>query len=130
MKKMASNQPTPAQQAEIEALKAMPDEEIDTQDIPEVVDWSGAKRGLFFRPIEQQNLPSHIATEENPLILSFRRHIAVEQVFVILSALFGMFYFVVAYLITHNLALLTLGEPAVILISTLAGAGYYYSHKK
>jgi uncharacterized protein (DUF4415 family) len=32
----------------------MPDEQIDTTDIPEVRDWSGARRGLFFRPIKQQ----------------------------------------------------------------------------
>jgi hypothetical protein len=31
-------------------LAALPDEKIDTRDIPEVRDWSGAKRGLFYRP--------------------------------------------------------------------------------
>ncbi len=46
-KKMSSNQLTPEQQAEIEALLALPDEEIDTQDIPEVVDWSGMQRSLL-----------------------------------------------------------------------------------
>jgi hypothetical protein len=46
---------TPAQNAEIEALKALPDEEIDTQDIPEVGDWSGMQRGLFYHPTEQQS---------------------------------------------------------------------------
>jgi uncharacterized protein (DUF4415 family) len=54
MKKATSNQLTPAQQAEIEALAALPDEQIDTQDIPELPDWSEKKRGLFFRPIKQQ----------------------------------------------------------------------------
>ena len=38
---------TPQQQAEIDALKAMPDDEIDLTEIPEVTDWSGAVRGLF-----------------------------------------------------------------------------------
>jgi hypothetical protein len=33
-----------ALQLEIAALAAMPDEEIDTADIPEVTDWSGATR--------------------------------------------------------------------------------------
>jgi uncharacterized protein (DUF4415 family) len=42
------------QQAEIEALADIPDDEINTQDIPEQRDWSGAKRGLFFRPVKQQ----------------------------------------------------------------------------
>jgi uncharacterized protein (DUF4415 family) len=39
---------------EIEALAAMAEEDIDTSDIPEVLDWSGAKRGLFYRPVKQQ----------------------------------------------------------------------------
>ena len=54
MKKGSSNQLTPAQQAELEALAALPDDHIDTRDMPEVCDWSGARRGLFFRPIKQQ----------------------------------------------------------------------------
>ena len=32
-------------------LAALPDEQIDTADIPEVRDWTGAKRGLFYRPV-------------------------------------------------------------------------------
>ena len=43
-----------AQQAELKALAAMPDEDIDTSDIPEVRDWSGAKRGVFYRPVKKQ----------------------------------------------------------------------------
>ena len=39
---------TPEQQAELEALAALPEDEIDTKDIPEQRDWSGAKRGVFF----------------------------------------------------------------------------------
>jgi len=54
MKKGSSDQLTPAQQAELEALAALPDDHIDTRDMPEVRDWSGARRGLFFRPIKQQ----------------------------------------------------------------------------
>lgn len=54
MKKGSSDRLTPAQQAEIEALEALPDDKIDTRDMPEVRDWSGARRGLFFRPIKQQ----------------------------------------------------------------------------
>jgi uncharacterized protein (DUF4415 family) len=44
----------PALRAEVEKLATMPDEEIDLSDIPEITDWSGAKRGLFYRPIKQQ----------------------------------------------------------------------------
>ena len=54
MKKATFNPLTPEQLAEIEALAALPDDQIDTTDIPEVLDWSGAKRGLFYRPIKQQ----------------------------------------------------------------------------
>ncbi len=54
MKKDNSKHLTPAQQAEIDALAALPDNKIDTKDVPEVRDWSGARRGLFFRPIKKQ----------------------------------------------------------------------------
>ena len=54
MKKGRADRLTPAQQAEIDALAALPDNKIDTRDMPEVRDWSGARRGVFFRPIKQQ----------------------------------------------------------------------------
>ena len=45
---------TAAEPAELDALEALPDDQIDTSDIPETLDWSGAKRGLFYRPVKQQ----------------------------------------------------------------------------
>ena len=45
---------TDEQRAELDALEALPDDQIDTSDIPETLDWSGAKRGLFYRPVKQQ----------------------------------------------------------------------------
>ncbi len=36
---------SPELMAELAILEAMTDEEIDTTDIPEVTDWSGAVRG-------------------------------------------------------------------------------------
>lgn len=51
---MASKRMTPEQLAELAALAEMPDEEIDTSEIPEVADWGGAARGLFYRPVKQQ----------------------------------------------------------------------------
>jgi uncharacterized protein (DUF4415 family) len=54
MKKKHSNPVPPEIQAEIDALAALPEDQINTDDIPEVRDWSGAKRGLFYRPIKQQ----------------------------------------------------------------------------
>ncbi len=54
MKKAGSRSPTQAQKAELEALAALPEDDIDLSDIPEVRDWSGAKRGLFYRPVKKQ----------------------------------------------------------------------------
>lgn len=57
MKKASSKAPktlTAKQKAELKALAALPDDEIDTSEISEVRDWSGAKRGLFYRPVKQQ----------------------------------------------------------------------------
>ncbi|MGA2156750.1 MAG: BrnA antitoxin family protein [Bryobacteraceae bacterium] len=42
---------TPA--SEIRALKRMRDREIDTTDIPPVLDWSKAVVGKFYRPIKR-----------------------------------------------------------------------------
>lgn len=53
MKKGNPEPLTPEQRAELEALAAMPDAEIDTSDIPVVTDWSGAVRGAFYRPIKK-----------------------------------------------------------------------------
>jgi uncharacterized protein (DUF4415 family) len=39
---------------ELERLVQLPDEQIDTSDIPEIADFSGAVRGRFFRPVKQQ----------------------------------------------------------------------------
>ncbi len=54
MKKGSSDQLTPMQRAELAALAALPDEQINTDDVPEQRDWSGARRGLFYRPIKKQ----------------------------------------------------------------------------
>ncbi len=54
MKKARSNGLSERQRAEIEALAALPEDQINTQDLPEVRDWTGAKRGLFYRPVKQQ----------------------------------------------------------------------------
>ena len=45
---------TDEERAELDALEALPDDEIDTSDIPEALDWSGAKRGLFYRGMKRQ----------------------------------------------------------------------------
>jgi uncharacterized protein (DUF4415 family) len=45
---------TRGQLAELKALADLPDDAIDTSDAAELLDWSGAKRGLFYRPVKQQ----------------------------------------------------------------------------
>ena len=45
---------TEKQRAMLKALEEMPDDRIDTSDIPEVLDWSNARRGVFYRPVKQQ----------------------------------------------------------------------------
>jgi uncharacterized protein (DUF4415 family) len=38
---------------ELAALAAMPDEEIDTSDMPEITDWGKAVVGRFYRPVKE-----------------------------------------------------------------------------
>ncbi len=54
MKKATSDHLTPEQRAETDALAALPDDQINTRDIPEQRDWSDARRGALFRPVKQQ----------------------------------------------------------------------------
>ncbi len=54
MKKATSRAPEKEQKAEIKALANLPEEKVDTTDIPEIRDWSGAKRGMLYRPVKQQ----------------------------------------------------------------------------
>jgi uncharacterized protein (DUF4415 family) len=44
---------TEAERAALEVVAAMPDNEIDTSDMPEVTNWSGAVRGALFRPVKR-----------------------------------------------------------------------------
>ena len=44
---------TAKRKAELAALEALQERDIDTSDIPEVTDWSGAVRGKFYRPVKK-----------------------------------------------------------------------------
>lgn len=46
---------TPRQKRELAALAALPDDQIDTSDIPELPPgaWKDAVRGRFYRPVKQ-----------------------------------------------------------------------------
>ena len=54
MKKGTPKTLTRSQMAELKSLAGLPDSAIDTSDAPELRDWSGVKRGLFYRPVKQQ----------------------------------------------------------------------------
>ncbi len=54
MKKVISDHLPPEQNAELEPLAALPEDKINTRDIPKQRDGSGARRGAFFRPVKQQ----------------------------------------------------------------------------
>ncbi|MCY3939204.1 MAG: BrnA antitoxin family protein [Chloroflexi bacterium] len=53
MKKDITKLPSDVQ-AQIRALEALPEDKIDTADAPEILDWSDARRGVFYRPVKQQ----------------------------------------------------------------------------
>jgi uncharacterized protein (DUF4415 family) len=54
VKKKVSDPRVQDQDGERAALAALPNERIDTADIAEQLDWSGARRGVFYRPIKKQ----------------------------------------------------------------------------
>lgn len=41
-------------QGQIRALETLSDDQINTSHIPEILDWSDARRGVFYRPVKQQ----------------------------------------------------------------------------
>ena len=53
MKKDITELPSDVQ-SQIRGLEALPEDQIDTTDAPEILDWSDARRGVFYRPVKQQ----------------------------------------------------------------------------
>ena len=53
MKKDITELPSDVQE-QMRALEALPEDQIDTTDAPEILDWSDARRGVFYRPVKQQ----------------------------------------------------------------------------
>ncbi|MFO1061523.1 MAG: BrnA antitoxin family protein [Dongiaceae bacterium] len=74
MKKAASRRPDREQLKEIRALAARPEDQIDLSDAPERTDWSGAKRGLFYRPLKQQ-----LTLRLDADVLAWFRHQATDE---------------------------------------------------
>ncbi|MEC9359949.1 MAG: CopG family antitoxin [Pseudomonadota bacterium] len=54
---------TSKQREELQALAGLPDQNIDTSDVPEAVDWSTAERGKFYRPGSAQQIPIYLDTD-------------------------------------------------------------------
>ncbi len=52
--KRASMRFTDNQEEDLEAIRNLPDDAIDTSDAPEILDWDKAKRGLLYRPVKQE----------------------------------------------------------------------------
>ena len=54
MKKAISRKLTPSQSKMLKKLETMKDADIDLSDVPEQLNWKGAKRGVFYKPVKQQ----------------------------------------------------------------------------
>ena len=53
MKKDMSELPSDVEE-QIRTLETLSDDQIDTTEAPEILDWSDARRGVFYRPVKQQ----------------------------------------------------------------------------
>ena len=53
MKKATKTQAKDTKVKEIAALRRMKDQAIDTSDLPQMTNWTGAEIGKFFRPIKK-----------------------------------------------------------------------------
>ena len=45
---------TSKEKAELEFLSQLDDDKINVREFPEMLDWSGAQRGVFYKPVKQQ----------------------------------------------------------------------------
>ena len=52
--KKSTSELSPDVRGQLRALADKPESEINTDDVPEALDWSNARRGVFYRPVKQQ----------------------------------------------------------------------------
>ena len=52
--KKESSELTADQRIDLRRLEQLPEDRVDTRDAPEILDWSDARRGVFYRPVKQQ----------------------------------------------------------------------------
>lgn len=67
---------SPEQQQEIAALAALPDDQIDTTDIPEVSDWSQGKRGSLARRLKRKTGSRSCSPRSKTCFMLLQRRLA------------------------------------------------------
>ena len=71
---------TPSQKAELDALIDLPDEEIDKNDIPEVLEWRNPRRGLFAgSPSRKAEPKSRVDNTQRQHALEFIRELGLTS---------------------------------------------------
>ena len=80
---------TPEQIAELEALAAMSEDEIDTSDIPEIVNWSNARRGVFQLPADQRRKALLELKGSHPAVADTSEHGLESYIVAILTGVYG-----------------------------------------
>ena len=80
---------TPEQIAELEALAAMSDDDIDTSDIPEILDWSNARRGVFQLPADQRRKALLELKGSHPAVADTSEHGLESYIVAILTGVYG-----------------------------------------
>ena len=56
---------TDNEKAELEYLAQLDGDRINVEDVPEMLDWSGAQRGVFYKPVKQQSSTSSDLARSN-----------------------------------------------------------------
>lgn len=55
-RKMNDDSTIPSVEEQLKALDHLSDAEIDYSDIPEILNWEGAERGKFYRPVKKLDI--------------------------------------------------------------------------
>ncbi len=59
----------PTIEEQIAAMRQLEDKDINLSDIPEILDWTGAVRGKFFRPVKR-----HVTLRLDADVLAWFKH--------------------------------------------------------
>ena len=80
---------TPEQQAQLDALAAMPDEDIDMSDAPEIVSWSNARRGVFQLPPDQRRAALMELKRTHPAVADTSERGLESYIVAVLTGIYG-----------------------------------------